>query len=110
MAKPAIATEVNIALKLFTAPDRDAGEELLCMFKSASLDPTGVQSLKAKAFFDSGEWNSKDKLQICLIAGSHCNRRICSNLIFPSGVDNFGGKDLYTIASHLKAQVHILKH
>ena len=92
MTKPAISVEVNSALVLFTALVRDDDEEALFLFKSAYLDPTNIQSSKAKSFVDSGEWNSKDKLQICLIAGSHCNRRICSNLIFPSGADNFGGK------------------
>ena len=48
------------------------------MFKSASLDPTGMQSLKAESFVDSGECDSKDKLQIRLITGSHCNGRIGS--------------------------------
>ena len=76
MAKLDIATKLNLALKFFTAPGRDDDEEALCLFKSASLDPTGMQSLKAKEFGDSGEWESKDKLQIRLITGSHCNGRI----------------------------------
>ena len=56
MAKLDIATKLNLALKFFTAPGRDDDEEALCLSKSASLDPTGMQSLKAKEFFDSGEW------------------------------------------------------
>ena len=83
MAKTAIATKVNLALKLFTALGIDDDEEALCLFKSASLDPTGIQSSKAKAFVDSGECYSKDKLQIRLITGSHCNGRIGSISISP---------------------------
>ena len=54
MDKPDITTKVNLALKLFTALGRDDDEEAICLFKSASLDPTGMQSSKAKEFFDSG--------------------------------------------------------
>ena len=92
MAKPAIATEKNLALKLFTALGIDDDEEALCLFKIASLDPTGMRSLKAKAFFDSREWDSKDKLQFCFITGSHCNGRIGSTSIYLSGIDIFLGK------------------
>ena len=48
MAKTAIATESNLMLKFFAALGRDDDEEYLCLFKSASLDPTDMQSLKAK--------------------------------------------------------------
>ena len=108
MAKPAIANEANLLLKFFTALGRDDDEEALHLFKIVSLDPTGMQSLKAKSFVDSGEWEFKDKLQISLITGSHCNERIGSTSISPSGIDQFCGKDSCTIASHRKAQVHIL--
>ena len=47
MAKPDIATKVNLALKFFTALGRDDDEEALRLFKSASLDPTGMQSLNS---------------------------------------------------------------
>ena len=73
MAKPAIATKVNFAFKSFTALGRDDDEEALCLFKISFLDPIGMQSLKEKAFVESGEWDSKNKLQICLINSSHCN-------------------------------------
>ena len=69
-----------------------------------------MQSSKAKALVDSGEWESKDKLQIRLITGSHYNGRIGSTSISPSRVDRFCGKDSCTIASHRKAQVHILTY
>ena len=78
---------MKIALKFCTALDLDDSEEALCLFKSASLDTNGMQSLKEKSFFDSREWYSKDKLQIRLITGSHCNGKIGSALISPSGVD-----------------------
>ena len=74
-------------LKFFSALGIDDDEEAICLFKSAYLDPTVMHSLKAKAFFDSREWYSKDKLQIRLITGSHCNGKIGSALISPSGVD-----------------------
>ena len=54
MVKPDIATKVNLALKFFTALVIDDDEEALCLLKSASFDPTGMQSLKAKEFVDSG--------------------------------------------------------
>ena len=54
MVKPDIATKVNLALKFFTALIIDDDEEALCLLKSASFDPTGMQSLKAKEFVDSG--------------------------------------------------------
>ena len=92
MAKPDIATKANLALKLFTALGRDDYEEAIHMFKSASLDPTDMQSSKAKAFVHSGEWDSKDKLQFCFITGSHCNGRIGSTSIYLSGIDIFLGK------------------
>ena len=76
---------MNLTLKFFTALGRDDDEEALRLFKSASLDPTGMQSLKAKAFFNSREWYSRDKLQIILINGSHCNGRIVSTSFPPSG-------------------------
>ena len=50
MAKPAISTKVNLMLKFFTALVRDDDEEALRLSKSASLDPTNMQSLKEKAF------------------------------------------------------------
>ena len=87
MDKPSIATEVNLDLKFFTALGIDDDEEDICLFKSAYLDPTAMHSLKAKAFFDSREWYSKDKLQIILITGSHFNGRIVSTSFYPSGVD-----------------------
>ena len=52
MDKPAISTKVNLVLKFFTALGRDDDEEALCIFKSASLYPTGMQSLKAKVIVD----------------------------------------------------------
>ena len=110
MAKPDIATEVNLTLKFFTALGRDDDEEALCLFKIASLDPTGMQSSKAKTFVDSGECDSKDKLQIRLISDSYFNGWIGSTSVYPSGVDQFCGKDSCTRASHCKAQVHILPH
>ena len=67
---------MNLALKFFTELGRDDDEEALRLFNSASLDTKGMQRLKAKEFVDSGEWDSKDKLQIRLITGSHCNGRI----------------------------------
>ena len=48
MSKPAIATEMNLALKFSTALGRDDDDEALHLFKSASLDPTGMHSSKAK--------------------------------------------------------------
>ena len=81
------------------------------MFKSTSFDPsTGIQSTKAKAFFDLGKWDTKDKIQIWLIIGSYCNENIGSTPISPSGIDRFCGKDSGVIASHCKAQVHILPY
>ena len=56
MAKRAIATKVNLKFKFFTALVRDYDEEALHMFKSAYLDPTGIQISKPKSFVDSGEW------------------------------------------------------
>ena len=44
----AIAIKANLMLKFFAALGRDDDEEYLCLFKSASLDPTDMQSLKAK--------------------------------------------------------------
>ena len=76
MAKPDIDTKVKLALKFFTAFGIADDKEPLCMFKSAYLDSAVMQILKVKAFVDSGEWESKDKLQIRLITGSHCNGRI----------------------------------
>ena len=73
MAKSAIDTEVNLTLKFLTTLRRYNDEEALRLFKCASFDPTGMQSLKVKSFVDSGEWDYKDKLQISLINGSHCN-------------------------------------
>ena len=55
MAKPAITTKVNLTLKLFTTLGRYDNEESLCLFNSASLDPTGIQIPKEKSFVDSGE-------------------------------------------------------
>ena len=110
MAKPDIATEVNLTLKFFTALGRDDDEEVLRLFKSASLDPTGMQSSKAKTFVDSGECDSKDKLQIRLISDSYFNGWIGSTSVYPSGVDQFCRKYYCTIASHRKAQFHILPH
>ena len=52
MAKPAIANEANLLLKFFTALGRYDYEESLRLFRSDSLDPTDMQSSKAKAFFD----------------------------------------------------------
>ena len=52
MAKRAITFEVNLALNFFIALGRDDDKEDLFLFKSASLDPTDMQSSKAKAFFD----------------------------------------------------------
>ena len=69
-----------------------------------------MQSSRAKLFVDSVEWDSEDKLQIRLITGSHCNRRVGSTSISPSGVDLLCGKYSCTIASYRKAQVHILPH
>ena len=65
---------------------------------------------EGESIFDSGEWDSKDKLEICLITGSHCNGRIGSTSISPSGIDRFCGKDSCTISSHRKAKVHFLPH
>ena len=48
MAKPDMDNEVNLTLKFFTAIGRNNDVEALRLFKSASLDPTGMQSLKAK--------------------------------------------------------------
>ena len=110
MAKPDIATKANLALKLFTALGRDDYEEAIHMFKSASLDPTDMQSSKAKAFVHSGEWDSKDKLQICLITGSHYNVQIGSTSISTSGIDQFYWKYSCTIVSHHKAPFHTLPH
>ena len=110
MAKPAIATKVNLALKLFTALGRDDEEEAPHLFKSASLDHTSMHILKANIFFDSWEWYSKDKLQIILITGSYCNGRIGLTSISLSRIDWFSGKKSFTIASRCKAQVHILPH
>ena len=110
MAKPDIATKVNLALKFFTELGRDDDEEALRLFNSASLDTKGMQRLKAKEFVDSGEWDSKDKLQIRLITVPHSNGRIGSTPIYHSGVGQFCGKDSCIIASHRKAQVHILLH
>ena len=45
MAKPAIATEVNLALKFFTALGRDDDEEVLRLFKSTSFDPSIVMQI-----------------------------------------------------------------
>ena len=71
MAKPYISTEVNLALNFFTALGRDDYEEAIFILKSAYLCPTDMQSLKSKALIDSGQWKSKDKLQIRLITASH---------------------------------------
>ena len=92
MDKLAISTEVNLTLNFFTAVGRDNYKEAFRLFNSASLGPTIMQSLKAKFFVDSGEWEYKDKLQIRLITGSHCNGQIGSTLISPSGVDFFSRK------------------
>ena len=108
MGKLDIATKVNLTLKLFTALVRNNYEEALCLLKIASLDTTGIQSSKAKAFVDSGECDSKDKLQIFFFTRSHCNECIGLTSISPSGVDQFYGKDSCTISPHNKAQVHIL--
>ena len=40
MAKPDIATKVNLTLKFFAAFGRENDEEALHLFKSASLNPT----------------------------------------------------------------------
>ena len=88
MAKPAIATKVNLALKFFTALGRDENKESLCLFKSAYFDPsTGMHGSKSKSFVDSGEWDTKDKLQIRLITGSHYNGQIGLTSTSPSGID-----------------------
>ena len=110
MAKHAITAKANLKLKLFTAIGIYDYEEDLGMFKSDYLYPTDMQSLKTKAFINYGEWDSKDKLQIRLITSSHCNRRIGSTSISPSGIDQYCGKDSCTIASHHKAQIHIIPH
>ena len=78
MDKLAIDTEANLALKFSTALGRYDDKEALRIFKSASSDPTGMQISKEKEMFYSGEWESRDKLQICLITGSHCNGHIGS--------------------------------
>ena len=59
MAKPDIATEVNLTLKFFTALGRDNDEGALSLFKSASLDPTGMHILKAKVFYIQGNGTPK---------------------------------------------------
>ena len=72
MDKPDIYTEELTGLKFFTAFGRDDYEEALRLIKSASFDTsTDIQSLKAKYFVNSGEWDTKDKIQIRLINGSH---------------------------------------
>ena len=62
---------MNLALNLFNALGRDYDEESISLFKRAYLDPTGMHISKAKEFVNSGEWDSKYKLQIRLITGSH---------------------------------------
>ena len=54
MAKPAITTEVNLALTFFTALGRDYDEGDLRLFKITSLDPSDMKSPKAKLFVDLG--------------------------------------------------------
>ena len=44
MAKLAISTEVNLKLKLFTSLGRYNDKKYLHIFKSASLETTGMQS------------------------------------------------------------------
>ena len=69
-----------------------------------------MHSSKAKSFIASGGWDTKDKIRIRLITGSHCNGRIGSTSISPSGINQFCGKYSCTISSRLKAQVQILPY
>ena len=57
MSKPAIANEVNLALKFSTALGRNDDDEALHLFKSASLDPTRCYDRDRKSVVRS-TWNS----------------------------------------------------
>ena len=74
MVKPIISTNELLALKFFTALGKDDYEEYLCLLKSPSFDySTGMQSLRMKAFVNSGKCDARNKIQIWLITGLHCN-------------------------------------
>jgi hypothetical protein len=71
MVKPTVSTEDSVATKFFAGLIRDNDEEAMQIFCDASLDPFGVSTPRAKAYLESGEWDTKDKLKIKLTGDSN---------------------------------------
>jgi hypothetical protein len=106
VVKP-LTTYDAVATEFVAALGKDNDEDALRLFRECSLQSTDAPIPRAKVYFDSGEWDTNDKLPIKLIVDSSCFGRIDSTSPSPLGVERFCRCASCSIELHQKAQVLI---